>query len=80
MVGVDLKGFCIHVVLSPEQPSMLKAKVLKTTSSTLINYAKVLRSHTRTSVYVQPSRVKCEPVVATHQHKTNSLAWTSREV
>ena len=62
MVGVDLKGFCIHVVLSPEQPSMLKAKVLKTTSSTLINYAKVLRSHTRTSVYVQPSRVKCEPL------------------
>ena len=41
---------------------MLKAKVLKTTSSTLINYAKVLRSHTRTSVDVQPSRVKCEPL------------------
>ena len=29
---------------------MLKAKVLKTTSSTLINYAKVLRSQNRTSV------------------------------
>ena len=59
---------------------MLKAKMPKTTSSTLINYAKVLRSHTRTSVYVQPSSAKSEPVVAIHQHKTNSLAWTSREV
>ena len=64
----------------PEQPSMLKAKAPKTTSSTLINYAKVLRSQSRTSVDVQPSRAKCEPGVATHQHKTNSLTWTSREV
>ncbi len=34
----------------PEQPSMLKAKVPKATGSTLINYAKVLRSQNHTSV------------------------------